>query len=101
MVHRGRRPRLPGEALAEHRIGGHRRSHDLQRHQQAQALIAGPVHHGHPARANLRFQPVTRYSRYRPGGGRPIGAVLRRVLSHLCLHPLLSYRYGLWSARRT
>ena len=55
MVHRGRRPRLPGEALAEHRIGGHRGSHDLQRHQPAQALITSPVHHGHPAGTNLLF----------------------------------------------
>jgi hypothetical protein len=40
MVHRGRRPRLPGEALAEQRIFGHRGSHDLQRHQPAQALLS-------------------------------------------------------------
>ena len=59
IVHGGGRPGLPDEALPEHVVGAHHRCHDLQRHQPVQALVARAEHDGHPARADLLFEPVS------------------------------------------
>ena len=58
VIDRGRRPGLGDEPAPERRVRRQRRREDLQRHQPAQPLVAGPEHHRHPARADLGLQPV-------------------------------------------
>ena len=60
------------------------RRQDLQRHQPTQPLIASPEHHRHPARPDLRFQPVPRQQRACPKPGR----LLREILAQ---HPSLAF----------
>ena len=47
----------------ERPVRGQRRCQDLQRDQSAEPLISGPEDHRHPARPDLRLQPVPRQQR--------------------------------------
>jgi hypothetical protein len=39
-------------------VGGQPRGEELQRDQPVEPVVAGPEHHGHPARADLFLQAV-------------------------------------------
>ena len=71
VIDRGRRPRLGDEPPPEPRVRRQPRRQDFQCHEPAQPLVAGPEHHRHTARADLRLQPVPRHQRARPEPGQP------------------------------
>jgi hypothetical protein len=62
VIHRGGRARLSDEATSEGTVGRQRRREDLQRDQPVQPLVAGPVHHAHPAHSELGLEQVSRHA---------------------------------------
>ena len=58
VVQRRRRLRLVQEPLLGLRVPGQLRRQELQGHGALQGGVLGPVHHAHPARAELRQDPV-------------------------------------------
>ena len=61
--------RLAGEPVAERRVGGQRRGHDLDRDEPVEPLVDGRVHRGHPAARDTLQDPVAALERR----GRPVG----------------------------
>ncbi len=93
VIHRRRRPRLGDEPPPELLVHRHRRREDLQRHQAAQPLIAGPEDHREPACPDLRLQPVPRQQRARPEPGQ----IRREILAQQSSRPSVRQgRLSIW-----